>query len=149
MLTPEQVQERTLKLQEGELELKREQFERDSRKGVLSNVSVLVTVIAGLSAVIFQILNYWASAEQAKSAKSNLEAARLQSDNEWNLRGLQLFVAVEDKIISCDAYANEAQLNLFTDLFPKLVVGFRNAASARANNCATLKSDTAREAAQA
>jgi hypothetical protein len=149
MPTPEEIQERTLKLQEAEHLLKRDQFERDAGKGILSNASVLVTVIAGMSAVIFQGLNYRASIQQAEAAKANLEAASKQSQNEWDFRGLQLFVAVQEKIITCDADGNTAQLNLFTDLFPNLRAGFRNAAAARANSCATKQAEAARETAEA
>ncbi len=149
MATEAELRERAVMVQEGDLALRRQQFDYEKTKGPLNNAAVAVTMIAGLSAVLFQAGAFFTARQQALAAQDNLSAARLQSGKDWSFRGLELFVHDEDKLISCDGPATDAQMSLFTGLFPDLVVQFRNAAQAKTQSCITVQGNAAAAAAVA
>ena len=133
--------ERQILVQEGELQLKREQFAYEKQKGPLANVAVAVTTIGGAAAIFFQALGVIAAHEEKITAQAKLAISDKQADKEWDLKGLELFVGGEEKLIGCDPVSTETQISLFSSLFPDLMPRFRAAASSKALSCATARSN--------
>ncbi len=129
-------EERQIRVQEGELALKREQFAAERKKGVLGNAAVMITIVGGVSAILFQ-------AAGVVTAQINLETAKQQATNDWDFRGLELFVHDEDKLVSCDGAETAAEVSLFQSMFPRLLDELKRVASAKAQACIAQQGDAA------
>jgi hypothetical protein len=134
---------REVMVQEQELRLKQQQFDHERSKGPLGNVAVAVTVIAGMAAVIFQGIGAYSAHQEQVAAATNRDASADRASKELDLKGIELFVTTEEKVIGCDPNAADAQVSLFTSVFPKLMVRFRAAASSKAQHCATESANAA------
>lgn len=137
MATADESKQEELQIQRDDLALRREQFELEKRKGPLNNIAVVITIIASMAAVIFQGGSYLTASQQARAAADNLKAANVQAGRDWSFRGLELFVHEEDKLITCDPSTTNAQVDLFTTLFPEQTLQFRQAASSKSQACVT------------
>lgn len=141
------LREREVAVQEADQQLKLDQFKHEKSKGPLANVAVTVTIVAGVAAIAFQGLGAWSAGMERHAASDRLAAATKQADNDWDFRGLELFVHDEDKLVGCDPKAAQQQVDLFATLFPRLVQKIQTAASSKAQACATDKSNAAAAAA--
>lgn len=141
-----ELRRREVEVQEQELELKRQQFQYEKSKGPMGNVAVAVTVVAGIAAVLFQGVGAYGAHEEQVAATANLKSAEKRAGKEFDLKGIELFVNTEDKVVGCDPTAVDAQVSLFTSLFPELMDRFRDAAASKAQHCAAVSGNAAASA---
>lgn len=132
-----------LQIEKDKLALEQAKFAYERKKGPLANVAVSVTVIAAVAALGFQSLGFLAAREDRKAATERLKTSEQQAGRDFEYKGLELFVTGEDKIVECDPAATEAQVSLFSSLFPNSISRFRTAASAKAQACATTRANAA------
>ncbi len=160
--------ERDVGVREGELKLKQAQFELDKKKGPLSNIAVVVTMIVGLATAIYGALNYGVSVSQQHTAASQaqtaetekttaLKAADIAAATARDQAGLALFVQYEDKLVHCDPALDaaqnttvaNAQISMFATLYPNLATKFQDAATATLTACSVTAANVAAAKAKA
>jgi hypothetical protein len=114
-------------LKAAELELKRLEIQEKQRMARananwdLARASVLVTVVAGVAAVLFQVLSFQIAQVDKRradaTAKSDKERAQIAATSDFNFRGVELFVKEHERLVTCDAEESRRNIALFRNLF--------------------------------
>jgi hypothetical protein len=112
------------------LEILRLQKELNSKKRLdLAGAAVLVTILGGLSAVVFQGIGL-------RTALSQQETAHITARSEFDFKGLELFLREQDHLFGCDPDEALRNLTLFKTLFSEQITsGFSGIISYRTQNC--------------
>jgi hypothetical protein len=130
------LKEAELKLKELEVELKQREL-AEHRRFDLGRAAVIVTILGGIAAILFQSVGVW----RASIEKSNAE---LRAASDFDFKGLELFIREQDHLITCDYDSSARNLNLFKSLFSeKITSGFNEIVSSKNNQCGTARGNTA------
>jgi hypothetical protein len=109
--------------------LQRQKDLGEKRRFGLASAAVLVTILGGLAAVLFQGIGFLTSTQD----KENAEIA---AASDFDFKGLELFVKEQDHLITCDPDESARNLKLFNDLFSKRVTaGFSEVVAYRSQKC--------------
>lgn len=106
-LPPENASEGELKrhaimLDRLKFELEREKF-LSQRSDLLAKLPIIVTAIAGVSAILFQGAGLWTASLQRAAAADELQAKQVSQRADYDLKALDFLVKNSDGLIGCNS----------------------------------------------
>ncbi len=130
-----------LKLKQLEIQQKEHEITAKTRFD-LTRAAVLVTVIGGMSAVLFQGVG-------ALTAWNEKKKAEVTAKSDFDFKGLELFIKEQGNLITCDQDESNRNLRLFQSLFSETVTrGFNEIVAYRSQKCVTQSANSATDRAK-
>jgi hypothetical protein len=130
-----------LKLKQLEIQQKEHELTAKTRFD-LTRAAVLVTVIGGMSAVLFQGVGALTSWNEKKKAE-------VTAKSDFDFKGLELFIKEQGNLITCDQDESNRNLRLFQSLFSETVTrGFNEIVAYRSQKCVTQSANSATDRAK-
>lgn len=128
MSVEEDLKQAQLEAKQLEVEQRRKDLNAKPRLN-LAGAAVLVTMLGGVSAVLFQGIGLL-------TAMNEKEAARAASRSEFDFKGLELFLKEQDRLFGCDPDESLRHLTLFQTLFSDQITdGFSGIIAYRTQIC--------------
>jgi hypothetical protein len=121
---------RLYELERQKVELERLKFEREDRSSIWSRLPVVITVVAGASAIGFQGVG-------ALQSWIDRDAARERADRDFDFKGLELLVTRKSDLLSCDSDVTLKNVDAFTlVLSSKVKPALQSLVDANGRSCA-------------
>jgi hypothetical protein len=153
MSIEEDIKQAELHLKQLEIEQKQAELNSKSYRFGLSSAAVVITIVGGLSAIIFQALGIHQANIQAATAEKDrgtaLGVAQLQTQKDFDSKGVELFLRERERLITCDTEATTRNLKLFKGLFTEqITASFSEVVGYTNQTCATQAANAVAEKAR-